>query len=44
MMLRNVHELKGSGIFLNKDFNKKTNDFRKELQKEVNQVNEKLPS
>ena len=31
MMLRNVHELKGSGIFLNKDFNRKTNNFRKEL-------------
>ena len=31
MMLRNVHELKGSGNFLNKDFSKKTKDLRKEM-------------
>ena len=38
MILRNVHELKGCGIFLNKDFSKKTKDLRKEMWKEVNQL------
>ena len=35
MILRNVHKLKGSDIFVNKDFSKQTTDLRKELWKEV---------
>ena len=35
MILRNVHKLKGSVIFINEDFRKQTIDLRKELWKEV---------
>ena len=35
MILRNVHKLKGSDIFINEDFSKQTTDLRKELWKEV---------
>ena len=38
MILRNVHKLKGSDIFLNEDFSKQTTDLRKELWKEVKQL------
>ena len=38
MILRNVHKLKGSDIFINEDFSKQTTDLRKELRKEVKQL------
>ena len=38
MILRNVHKLKGSDIFINEDFSKKTTDLGKELWKAVKQV------
>ena len=38
MILRNVHKLKGSDIFINEDFSKQTTDLRKELWKEVKQI------
>ena len=38
MILRNVHKLKGSDIFINEDFSKQTTDLRKELWKEVKQL------
>ena len=38
MILRNVHKLKGSVIFMNEDFSKQTTDLRKELWKEVKQL------
>ena len=38
MILRNVHKLKGSDIFVNEDFSKQTTDLSKELQKEVKQL------
>ena len=31
MILKSVHKLKGSDIFINKDFSKQTTDLRKEL-------------
>ena len=41
MILRNVHKLKGSVIFMNEDFSKQTTDLRKELWKEVKQLRSK---
>ena len=38
MILRNVHKLKGSDIFINEDFSKQTTDLRKELWREVKQL------
>ena len=38
MILRNVHKLKRSDIFINEDFSKQTADLRKELWKEVKQL------
>ena len=38
MILRNVHTLKGSDIFINEGFSKQVTDLRKELWKEVKQL------
>ena len=38
MILRNVHKLKRSDIFLIEDFSKQTTDLRKELWKEVKRL------
>ena len=38
MILRNVHKLKRSDIFINEDFSKQTTDLRKELWEEVKQL------
>ena len=38
MIFRNVHKLKGSGIFINEDSSKQTTDWRKELLKKVKQL------
>ena len=38
MILRNVHKLKGSDIFINEDFSKQTTDLRKELWKKAKQL------
>ena len=42
MILRNVHELKGSDIFKKVDFSKQTTDLRKELWKEVKNYVQKV--
>ena len=38
MILRNVHKLKGSDIFINENFSKQTTDLRKEPWREVKQL------
>ena len=38
MILRKVHKVKGSAVFINEDFSKQTSDLRKELWKEVKQL------
>ena len=38
MVLRNIHKLKGSDIFINEDFSKQITDLSKKLWKEVKQL------
>ena len=42
MILRNVHKLKRSDIFINEDFSKQTTGLRIELCKEVNNYVQKV--